>query len=198
MNRVFYIFRHGETDWNKEKRCQGHTDIALNETGIIQARELAQKISKFSIEHIYTSDLSRAQKTGEIVAIYNNIPMTVDSRLREMSYGEAEGLAVTEIANRYGSEVWQKLQSFKRENDHIGLIGGETRFQARTRFLELLNEIIKNTTHQKIGISTHGGALRNVLHYFLPEDHQIISIPNCVVYELHYISETQKFVVNFN
>lgn len=62
-----YIFRHGETDWNKERRFQGHTDIPLNQNGRQQASELALKIRKINPELILTSDLLRAKQTAEIV-----------------------------------------------------------------------------------------------------------------------------------
>jgi broad specificity phosphatase PhoE len=196
MNRVFYIFRHGETDWNKERKCQGHTDIALNETGVLQAHELAHKVLDFNIEVIYSSDLSRAKQTGSIVAEKLNVPIKFDSRLREMSYGEAEGMLYQEAIEKFGELIWQQLQSFKSENDHVGFPGGETRYSSRLRFSHVLDEIIKNTTHQKIGLSTHGGALRNILQSFLPEEHSILPIPNCVVYKLEYDASSKEFKVD--
>lgn len=194
MNRVFYIFRHGETDWNRERRCQGHTDVSLNETGIQQAIELAQKLVHYPIDIIVSSDLDRAFRTGSMVAEKKGVQLIVDARLREMHYGQAEGMLFEEAISAFGAELWQKLQSFKRINDNVGFPGGETRKVARDRFHSVLIELIENTPHQHIGISTHGGALRNLLHSFLPEDHQMLPIPNCVVYKCEYISSTQSFV----
>jgi len=174
MNRVFYIFRHGETDWNRERRCQGHTNISLNPTGKDQALNLALKLLDFPIDIIFSSDLDRALSTGSIVAEKKGIPIISDTRLREMSYGQAEGLLFEEAIERFGPELWQKLQSFKRINDNAGFPGGETRKMARVRFHSALLEIIETTTYQSIGISTHGGALRNILHSFLPEDHLML------------------------
>ena len=196
MKKVFYIFRHGETDWNKERRCQGHTDVALNQTGISQAQELAKKVKELNLGVIYSSDLSRAKETGSIVASHSDIPIIFEPRLREMSYGEAEGMFFQDAINLFGEELWQQLQSFKKENDHVGFPGGETRKIARDRFLNIVYEIIKETDHNIIGLSTHGGALRNVLQSFLPEDHPILPIPNCVVYELIFHGEENIFTVN--
>lgn len=193
MNRVFYIFRHGETNWNRERRCQGHTNISLNETGLKQAQHLAQKMKNYPLTKIISSDLDRARVTGEFVAQGLSIPLHTDSRLREMSYGEAEGMLYEESIAEFGHELWQKLSSFKKENDHCGFPGGETRKVARDRFLALLNEIVEHSTDEHIGISTHGGALRNILHHFLPEETPIIPIPNCVVYLLHYDSKLKTF-----
>jgi probable phosphoglycerate mutase len=196
MNRVFYIFRHGETDWNRERRCQGHTNTSLNEKGKQQAFELAQKMQDYPIDIIVSSDLDRALSTGALVAEKKGISLLVDSRLREMNYGEAEGMLYDEAVALYGSELWQKLQCFKQSNDHVGFPGGETRKIARERFHAALIELIESTTYQSIGISTHGGALRNILHSFLPEDHSMIQIPNCVVYKCEYLSDQKIFLVD--
>jgi broad specificity phosphatase PhoE len=196
MNRVFYIFRHGETDWNRQRRCQGHTNTKLNENGEQQALELAQKLQDFPLEIIVSSDLDRALVTGTFVAKQKGVSLIIDPRLREMSYGQAEGMLFDEAISLYGVELWQKLQTFKRENDQVGFPGGETRQQARERFYAALIHLIETTTFSNIGISTHGGALRNILHSFLPEDHLLLPIPNCVVYKFEYFAKQKTFVVN--
>lgn len=196
MNRVFYIFRHGETDWNRQKRCQGHSNISLNETGKKQAMELASKLMDFQIDIIFSSDLDRALGTGSVVAEAKGIPLIVDPRLREVCYGEAEGMLYDEAVAAYGAELWQKFQTFSSSNDHISFPGGETRKIARERFHAVLLEIIESTPHKTIGISTHGGALRNILHSFLPENHTMLPIPNCVVYRCEYIADQKIFLVN--
>ncbi len=198
MNRVFYIFRHGETDWNRERRCQGHTNVQLNATGIEQAANLAMKMSDFPMDIIISSDLARAHNTGKLVAEKKGIPIVIDPRLREMSYGEAEGLLYNEAINLYGEDLWLRFQTFNRANDQISFPGGETRFEARDRFHKALMEIIETTNHKFIGISTHGGALRNILHSFLPENHSLLTIPNCVVYKCEYIHNENRFKVDPN
>ncbi len=196
MNRVFYIFRHGETDWNKERRCQGHTNVDLNFTGLQQAKELAEKLQDFQLDVIVSSDLTRALKTGNLVADKKRIPLIVDSRLREMSYGDAEGMIFEEAVKKYGKELWSQLGSFKKQYDHVGFPGGETRLMARERFEQVLLELIDSSSHQHFGLSTHGGAMRNILHSFLPEDHPLLPIPNCVVYRFEYEEAEKKFVVD--
>src|SRR5687767_15916178 len=102
-----YIFRHGETDWNLARRIQGHTDIALNERGRDQARDLANRLERYPIQAILSSDLARARETAEIVARRSDVPVFVDERLREASLGDAEGLTVDEAIARFGAEAWQ-------------------------------------------------------------------------------------------
>lgn len=194
MNRVFYLFRHGETDWNKERRCQGHTDIPLNETGKMQALELAKNLESIPLEVIISSDLLRAKHTGLTVSEKKNIPIHFDSRLREMSYGVVEGLVYEDAIKIHGENIWESLKSYKVENDHITFPGGETRAQTRERLLNSLKEIISQHPYQHIGISTHGGALRTIVHSFLPEDQPMIAIPNCVVYKIIYDFESDAFI----
>ncbi len=196
MNRVFYIFRHGETDWNRERRCQGHTNTPLNETGLIQAHELALKLINIPLEIIVSSDLLRAHETGRNVAVKKSIPLLIDSRLREMSYGQAEGMLFEEAISSFGQELWIKLQSFKAENDDVGFPGGETRKMSRERFMESIQHLIETTEYQNIGISTHGGAIRNVIHHFLPDNSPMLAIPNCVVYRLIYDVNKKQFLAD--
>lgn len=196
MNRVFYIFRHGETDWNIERRCQGHTNIPLNSNGLTQALDLAVRLEHVPLDIIVTSDLERAYVTGRTVAEKKSIPLIIDPRLRETHFGQAEGMLFNEAIDAFGAELWEKLLNFKTEFDHIGFPGGETRKAARDRIVETLMHLIETTDHTNIGISTHGAALRNTLHTFLPEDHPTIAIPNCVLYRLVYDSEEKKFMAD--
>lgn len=193
MNRVFYLFRHGETDWNLERRCQGHTDIPLNETGLFQAESLAKKLVDIPLEVVVSSDLMRAHVTGQKVSSFKNIPLLLDSRLREMSYGVIEGLVYEKAMEIHGHELWQRIASFKKENDHVKFPEGETRAAARKRIEEALASLVLESDYKIIGISTHGGAIRNFIHSLLPEDHPIIPIPNCVVYKVTYNHESNSF-----
>ena len=87
MKKEFFLFRHGQTQWNLEKRCQGQTDIPLNETGLKQAKELANKFSEINLEVIYSSDLKRAFQTAEIISYEKGIPLLTSEKLREFSLG---------------------------------------------------------------------------------------------------------------
>ncbi|MDP3793641.1 MAG: histidine phosphatase family protein, partial [Candidatus Uhrbacteria bacterium] len=117
----FFIVRHAETDWSKEQRLQGQTDIPLNQNGLAQAAELAERLSGTDITHILTSDLSRARETGRVVAERLSLPFLVDSRLAECRFGSIEGLARKEIVTRHGETF---IASVNRLYDFHS-VGGE-------------------------------------------------------------------------
>ena len=85
------LIRHGVTDWNDEYRTQGHSDIPLNEKGRQQAELLSRRIGTEQWDYIYSSDLSRALETAEIIGKFKNIEVRTDPRLREMNCGLIEG-----------------------------------------------------------------------------------------------------------
>jgi len=96
-SRSFYFLRHGQTDWNKEERMQGHTDIPLNETGREQARGALTILADHQIDVIYASPLSRAYETAQIVNETRRAPLVSHEDLKERYYGSNEGLTFTEI-----------------------------------------------------------------------------------------------------
>src|SRR6185437_6606991 len=98
------LVRHGETDWNAERRYQGHADVPLNDRGVEQARELAEQLAGERIDAIYSSDLSRAHATAEIVGERLGVPVVTDPDLREIDVGAVEGLTFEESRSFDG---WQ-------------------------------------------------------------------------------------------
>ncbi len=182
----FYLFRHGETDWNLEKRIQGSTDTELNQTGIEQARSLVPLLKRFNLEVIFSSDLKRAWRTGEIVAQELKIPVHRDRRLREANFGEAEGKTVDEIISLYGEELWQNFRHMSKDKKDIRFPGGESRFESVLRMRSVVDQLIEESKFQRVGIATHGGVVRNLLHSYLPDEHESLPIPNCVVYRLRH------------
>jgi probable phosphoglycerate mutase len=91
----FWFLRHGETDWNARGISQGNVDIPLNATGIAQARAAAEKLRNRGIGTIVASTLSRARVTAELVGEPLELPVALDSDLREVSFGVQEGQAMS-------------------------------------------------------------------------------------------------------
>lgn len=100
--RPFYFLRHGQTDWNREGRYQGRSDIPLNANGIAQARAAAQSLAAVGIDRVVASPLIRALKTAEIVAVPRGLPIHIDGALVERHFGSFEGLVIREVKARHG------------------------------------------------------------------------------------------------
>lgn len=100
--------RHGITDWNVENRAQGQTDVPLNATGRTQAEALAHRLRHEDWDLIFTSDLSRAKETAEIIAKAVGLPVLFDQRLQEMNCGKIEGTTEEERIEKWG-ENWREL-----------------------------------------------------------------------------------------
>ena len=91
------LTRHGQTDWNVQRRIQGKTDIELNNIGIMQAEETRKKLLNYNIDYIISSPLKRAKKTAEIIGKDRNIPIIFDERIEERAFGEFEGKTSKEM-----------------------------------------------------------------------------------------------------
>jgi probable phosphoglycerate mutase len=148
------LARHGETDWNSERRWQGHADQPLNERGREQAREIAAELAGRRIDAIYASDLWRARETAEIVAERLGLPVGLERDLREVDVGEWSGLVHTEIETRFpeGFRRWQQ-----------GLHGwadGETYDAMGVRVVGALRAIAARHPGETVLVVSHGGAIR--------------------------------------
>ncbi len=89
--RSFWFLRHGQTDWNAQNLAQGNVDIALNDTGLAQARDAAALLRDRGIASIVASPLGRARVTAEIVAGTLGLTVQIDEALREVAFGTMEG-----------------------------------------------------------------------------------------------------------
>lgn len=182
----FYLFRHGETDWNKVQRIQGSTNTPLNAKGREQAKGLIPLFEELQPEIIFSSDLQRAFDTGSTIANALGIPIKKDQRLREAYFGEAEGMKVSEIKETFGEDIWENFKIMTPEHEDLSFPGGESRRESVKRMRSVIEEIISLGEYKAVGISTHGGVVRNLLHSYLEPGHPPIEIPNCVTYLLEY------------
>lgn len=155
MTQIGFI-RHGITDWNIEKRAQGQTDIPLNETGRKQAKALANRLQHEHWDVMYSSDLSRAAETANIVAQALGLTVHTDKRLREMSCGLLEGTTVEERIEKWGAD-WNQLQLGVESDDAIA--------QRGLSFIEYINQRYPN---QKILIVSHGAYVGKTLKKLIP------------------------------
>ena len=166
--------RHGETDWNRDRRLQGHSDQPLNDTGRRQARALAEELAKEPLEAGYSSDLSRADETARIVAEAHGLQVTTLPDLRERHFGTWEGLSDAEIEERFPEQIAS------------GTLGdGETREEMARRVLEALQEVAREHPGGTVLVVSHGGPLRSVLRHC--EIDGVERVGNCHVLQLEAV-----------
>ncbi|WP_455718813.1 histidine phosphatase family protein [Anaerosporobacter sp.] len=156
-----YLVRHGETDWNIERRFQGIEDIPLNDTGRKQARDCGQALTSFSFAAIYASPLQRAYETANIIAdllnVYHkanntNDPLfTVieDSRLIERDFGKVSGLLPEERNALLESGEDTNMEAF----EHL-----------TKRIMAAMKEYQEKHREQNVLVITHGGVINAILH----------------------------------
>jgi broad specificity phosphatase PhoE len=159
------LVRHGETDWNIQQRYQGHTDIELNQTGINQAKILAQELKAEKLDAIYSSDLNRAAQTAAIINNGRNLPIHKLRELRECSFGIWEGKTFKEMEQHFPEEV------ARLKGDPVKQIraGGESRDQLCSRVEQAVQKIIDNHQNQTVLMVAHGGALAVAMEYITGE-----------------------------
>ena len=154
------ITRHGETEWNREERYQGHADPPLNEKGRMQAEELAAKLDGEPIDAVYSSDLRRAAETAEIVGARLDLPVVHEPGLREIDVGSWQGLTKAQIDGR----PWD----------------GETYEHHSKRVLEALRAIAAGHPRGRVLVVSHGGSLRRVQQAVLGEPLPVVE--HCTIW----------------
>ncbi len=116
------LVRHGETDWNRDRRVQGHTDVPLNDEGRRQARALAEELGEGAFDAVYASDLARARETAEILAAPCGLDVTQLEALREKNFGTWEGLTDTDVLDRFpdaGPRAWGDAESTEDMSERV-------------------------------------------------------------------------------
>lgn len=193
--RTIYLFRHGQTDWNTAERFQGHLDVPLNEVGREQVRQLIPYFIKNSIEVVLSSDLSRAAETAKIIGEALKIQIFYHPGLREAHLGDAQGLTREEIENRFGLDLVRRWRSSHISDADVCYPGGETGNQVLQRALFVIQNFLDSYPWKKIGVATHGGVIRRIMHHLLPSDAPPVRIPNTIVYPLYYCAHDKKLSV---
>lgn len=167
MTRLLLV-RHGETDWNRLQRHQGQKDIPLNALGRQQVEAVAQCLASERIEALYASDLNRAWKTATAISTQHDGLMIVkDSRLREMHFGEWEGLTWEQILRKEpaAADNWSKILI------EAGPPGGENLVRFARRIQEASDEIIKTHPDDTVLVVAHAGTIMILICLLL--DHPI-------------------------
>lgn len=162
MSARLLIVRHGQTDWNTDRRFQGQTDIPLNPTGEEQARAIARRMASETPAAIYASDLKRAWQTAEI--IHQELPsdgrmLSAEPRLREMCFGEWEGLTYDQIQALQP----QLLPRWESDLEQTAPPGGETLLELAERVQAVFQSIIAAHDDATVLLVAHGGPLQMLI-----------------------------------
>ncbi|HET7010527.1 MAG TPA: histidine phosphatase family protein [Anaerolineales bacterium] len=162
MTRLLLI-RHGQTDWNREGRFQGQTDVPLNAVGREQARAMAEQFRSEPPEAIYSSDLLRARQTAESLALVTGAPLHLDPRLREIDLGEWEGMVFADIEKNQGALLARR----RRDPMDTYPPGGEGIRSLVARVVPFLQEVLRRHPEALVALVSHGATLAAIKMYLL-------------------------------
>ncbi len=157
------LVRHGETDWNRERRYQGQADPELNETGKRQVEMLRNRLADTPIDLVYASDSKRAMVTAQVITRGRDIVMAARQELREINFGEFEGKTFEEIEAIYPDWVPTNFDFTSYQGESLG--------QVATRIKTFLSKLAeRNSSEQTVLVVGHGGSLRVMLCILLGID----------------------------
>jgi probable phosphoglycerate mutase len=156
---IIVLIRHGQTDWNLSGRWQGHTDIALNDTGRSQASDLARRLASWPIAAIYSSDLRRAHQTASILARELGLSLKLDAAWRERNGGDFQGMTFEELDRRHP----EALQAMRQRGEAPP--GGESNLDVAGRVVAAFDQIVARHPGQMVAVVSHGGAMRALIGY---------------------------------
>lgn len=182
------VIRHGETDWNAEKRIQGHTDIVLNDTGRAQALAMAFNAAHHRFDAIYSSDLARAMQTAEMLAQREDHIVKPLPQLRERHYGIFQGLTAAEAAERHPAA---HAHYIARDPDYDFETGESLRAFAG-RVAQGIDWLVRHHTGKTLAAVSHSGVLDIIYRRATgrpldaPRDFRI---PNCGLNWFHFDSQ---------
>jgi len=179
-----YLVRHGETEWNIEKRLQGWKDSNLTQKGIEDAEALHDHLTDIEFDSIYSSTSRRAFKTAEVILGERKLKIIADEKLREIYLGDWEGKTTYEIEQLYPNDYynfWNAPSLYNPKNS-------ETFIQVQERALKTINKIIDEKKSGNILIVTHGITLKMIMNYFEKQ-----SLEN--LWETPYIQNTSVSLI---
>lgn len=152
---LLLLIRHGETEWNRLARIQGHTDIALNAQGHAQARAAAQALRDTAIHAVYSSDLQRACDTALPIAQAQGLALRREPDLRERAFGAFEGSSFAKLQEIHH----EACERWRKRDPSFAAPGGERLDAFYARVTGAVLRIAASHAGQTVAIVTHGGAL---------------------------------------
>lgn len=197
MNITITLVRHGETKWNALGKFQGCQDINLSEEGILQAQYLSKRfVNKF--DHIYTSPLKRARQTAEIISQSSNTTPMVELDLREINFGEWEGLTIKEIEANFP----EKFIEWRNDELNGPMCGGDLSLKkASIRAQKAILKIAKKHQGENIIIVAHSGIIKagliGIFNWKMTMYHKII-LGNTSVCKIIFDDKLSPKIITLN
>jgi broad specificity phosphatase PhoE len=153
------LVRHGETEWNVERRVQGQVDSQLTARGRAQARRAAERLAEMNVRAVYSSDAGRARETAELIAAPHGLTIALRPALRERSYGILEGKTMEEAARE--DTGW--LDAWLADRLRLAPPEGETQPELSQRVMSALRDIVAAHAGEHVVVSTHGGPMKSAV-----------------------------------
>lgn len=183
MSTRFFLVRHGQTDWNKQRRYQGQKDIPLNQMGLAQAYQIALSFTNQPFDALYSSDLRRAFQTATEISKVVGLPIQLDDRLREIHQGDWEGRLIDDVFLHDPTSVdmvYAQPHSTRRP-------GGESIADLAQRIQNCLRELNQRHNGGRVIIVSHGLAIATAIcaqenhplskaREFIPDNCQVTTI----------------------
>jgi len=175
---TFYIVRHGETEWNKQKRIQGHENSELTQIGIAQAKKRAESFINIDFDAVFSSDLIRAVHTAELLMknhqshqeLRKKLNWKTTALIRERYLGILQGKAayklradLKELLNALFSDDYEKLSKLQKQNPKFADI--ENNEQLISRLLTFLRQTALAYPGKKVLVVSHGGVIYRLLKH---------------------------------
>jgi len=154
-----HLIRHGQTNWNEERRVQGQSESKLTELGIQQAQELGKRISHLPFDQVFCSSSLRTRQTAEHVFANRAIQIDYLDSLREIFLGPWEGQLYDDIANQYPDShghFWQQPHKFY-------VSGAETFYDLQNRAVGAVEKIESEFKQKKVAVVSHGALIKSYL-----------------------------------
>lgn len=197
MKTKIFLVRHGETEWNKLGKFQGCKDINLSTEGLVQAHYLYNKFNN-NFDCIYSSPLKRAVQTSKIICANTEIKPNIIDELREINFGDWEGLTIEEISCNFPNEFT------KWRNDKIEgpICGGDLSLKsASIRASNAIKRIVNKNIGGNIIIVAHGGIIKagliGLFHWDMTMYHKL-ALGNTSVCEIDFDANLNPIIITLN
>ena len=155
-----YLVRHGQVIGYENFPIYGHAEVDLTETGILQIQQVAERLRFAEIGAIYSSDLERSARGARLIARYHDVPLYFLPELREIYFGDWEGLTMSEIRSRFPRELAKRQADLV---DYQPAGNGESIGHFSKRIIKIYERILLEQRDKEIVIVAHGGVNRIIL-----------------------------------